>query len=403
MRVLQVNKYGTRSSGADNYFLDVGTRLAADGCDVAFMCMRPDAVPSHAPVFEVPDIEFHSTTGARAKAGAAGRVLWSREARSVLECAIADFRPDVIHLHNYAHQLSSSVIAAAKEAGIRTVATAHDYKLVCPAYTAMRDGQPCFRCAPGNPSHCLGGRCLHNSTVWSAVAVAEAAFVRAGRSRRVPDAVFAPSQYMADRLRQSWLSSTNLSTHVVRNPIEPVVAAPRSLDEGSGIYVGRLSGEKGLDVLVRAAASSGVRVAVVGDGPERSTLEALATAVNAPIRFTGFLNGADLDREWARASFFVMTPTWPENAPLALLEAMTRGLPALLSQVGGLPELPALYGGGRMVPSRDIDATAAALRDFESGVFPKAADLSRLTADLSWDAHILRLRHHYSEDVSDAD
>ena len=403
MRVLQVNKYGTRTSGADNYFLDVGARLADAGHAVAYACMRPTAVPTEAPLFEVPDIEFHSTEGLRAKAAAAGRVLWSRAARAVLERALDEFRPDVVHLHNYAHQLSSSVVVAAKQAGVRTVATAHDYKLVCPAYTAMRDERPCFRCAPGNPAHCLGGRCLHGSVMWSAVGVAEAAFVRAGRSTRVPDAVFAPSQYMADRLQESWLSSTTLETHVVRNPIEggpDKRQAPSAA--GGGIYVGRLSGEKGLSVLVRSAARAGVGVTVVGDGPERADLEALAARLDAPVTFTGFLKGPDLEREWQRASFFVMTSTWPENAPLALLEALVRGLPAILSDVGGLPELPALYGGGRMVPPGDVSATAASLADFGSGRRPRSADVSRLKADLSWDTHLGSLLEHYGEDVARA-
>ncbi len=396
MRVLQVNKFGTRTSGADNYFLDVTARLADAGHDVAVVCMRPSAVPPAAPVFEVPDIDFHGVEGPRAQAAAAARVMWSRTAERVMTDALRTFRPDVVHLHNYAHQLSSSVVAAAHEARVRTFATLHDYKLICPAYTAVRDGRECFRCAPGNPTHCIGGRCLHGSLAWSTVAAAEATFVRAGRDRRVPHTLLAPSQYMADRMSESWLKSVGTVVHTLRNPIAMPAEAvsARSTVRPSGLYVGRLSAEKGLDVTIRASAAAGVPVTIVGDGPERAALETIATEVGAPVTFTGFLGGAELEARFAEAGFFVMTSTWPENAPLALLEALVRGLPALLSDVGGLPELINVYGGGRLVPPRDERATVAALQAFAAGAV-EPADVTRLAADLSWDTHLAALLRHY--------
>ncbi|MFN2537286.1 MAG: glycosyltransferase [Mycobacteriales bacterium] len=397
MRILQVNKFGTRTSGADNYFLDVGARLAAGGSEVGYLCMRPAAVPADAPLFEVPDVEFHGDKSARDQLAAARRVLWSREGLVAMRAALRTFRPDVVHLHNYAHQLSSSVVAAAYEAGVATVATAHDYKLICPAYTAMRDREPCFRCAPGNPSHCVGGRCLHDSLTWSTVAAAEAAFVRRGRDTRVPGTVLAPSQYMADRLSGSWLQGAGVRVHVLRNPIEAVsVAAPVGRREGAGIYVGRLAAEKGLDILVRAAAAARVEIVIVGDGPERDSLERLARELDAPVRFPGFLTGAALEAEWSKAGFFAMTSTWPENAPLALLEALVRGLPALLADIGGLPELVGRYGGGRLVPPGDVGAAAAQLPSLAAGDVA-AADVVALTNALSWDAHLVTLLSRFEE------
>lgn len=397
-----MNKFGTRTSGADNYFLDVASRLTGHGIEVAYLCMRPSDVPADASVFEVPDVEFHGHRSPAEQLSAARRVLWSREGADTMQKALRVFRPDVVHLHNYAHQLSSSVIASARRAGVPTVATAHDYKFVCPAYTAVRDGRPCFRCAGQNPTHCIGGRCLHGSLSWSTVAAAESALVRAGRAKRVPELILAPSQYMADRLAASWLSRAGVHVELLRNPIgwtERVESWPaRSC---RGIYVGRLSSEKGLDVMIRAAARSGVGITVVGDGPQREVLEQLAADLRAPVQFAGFLRGEALEREWERAGFFVMTSTWPENAPLALLEGMVRGLPALLTDVGGLPELINAYGGGSLVPPGDVEATAVQLSAFSVGAVGPA-NVGDLARDLSWHSHLGGLTAHYEEVVARA-
>ena len=400
MRILQINKFGTRTSGADNYFLDVSQRLT-DTMEVGYLCMRPKAVPTHAPLFEVPDIEFHETRSLTEQMSAARRVLWSKEAARTLEQALSVFRPDIIHVHNYAHQLSSSILAITRRAGIPTIATAHDYKLVCPAYTATRDGETCFRCATGSPMHCLAGRCLHGSLSWSGVAAAEAVLVRSGRLKRIPDCILAPSRYMAEQLSGSWLGRFDVPIYMLRNPIEIPQRPVRSSRRGGGLYVGRLSAEKGLDLLIQAAACTDVPFTIVGDGPEREPLQRQSIESSAPVRFTGFLTGNALEKEWSKASFFAMTPSWPENAPLALLEALVRGLPALVTSVGGLPELVDLYGGGRLIPAGDREAIALGLRAAALGQL-RSADITRLTSDLNWEAHLRSLRARYEEIVGRA-
>jgi glycosyltransferase involved in cell wall biosynthesis len=97
-----------------------------------------------------------------------------------------------------------------------------------------------------------------------------------------------------------------------------------------------------------------------------------------------------------------MTPNWPENAPLALLEALVRGLPALLTHVGGLPELIDLYGGGRLIPSGDIEAAVSGLRAAAMGQL-HSADVRRIVFDLSWEAHVRSLLARYEEVAARAD
>jgi glycosyltransferase involved in cell wall biosynthesis len=181
----------------------------------------------------------------------------------------------------------------------------------------------------------------------------------------------------------------------------PAQSQASNKSEMSGLYVGRLSPEKGLEILVRASARAGVYITIVGDGPERSFLEGLAAELRAPVRFAGFLSGEALEREWNAASFFAMTSICPEVAPLAMLEALVRGLPALLTNVGGIPELVNLYGGAKLVAPWDVEATAAGLREFARGG-TATADIAKIAADLSWDAHLSTLLDKYQEAVARA-
>ncbi|MEV6494129.1 glycosyltransferase, partial [Actinoplanes sp. NPDC051633] len=112
MRVLHVNKFLYRRGGAEGYMFDVARLQERDGDEVAFFGMEhPENddmpyrrhFPSHVDLY-------------RDRVAAAGRMMWSSSARRGLQRVVADFRPDVVHLHNVYHQLSPSVVAAARAA-----------------------------------------------------------------------------------------------------------------------------------------------------------------------------------------------------------------------------------------------------------------------------------------------
>ena len=135
----------------------------------------------------------------------------------------------------------------------------------------------------------------------------------------------------------------------------PVAARPRDTHHGQAdtvtlVTVARLSAEKGIDDLVRAVAllrDRGVsaRVIVAGDGPEASQLAALAAELGVTdlVELRGFVqHGPSLVDLLDKGDVFVL-PSHSEGQPHALLEAMTRALPAIGTRVGGIP---ALLGDG---------------------------------------------------------
>lgn len=121
----------------------------------------------------------------------------------------------------------------------------------------------------------------------------------------------------------------------------PVDPAPRARPGDALLTVARLVPSKGVDRVLRLGARLGRPVVVVGDGPERPRLEALAAELGVRATFTGATRDIPWDGTWALALFSRPYPdgSGAEGLGLVLLEANARGIPTLGSNVGGIPEV----------------------------------------------------------------
>jgi glycosyltransferase involved in cell wall biosynthesis len=159
-------------------------------------------------------------------------------------------------------------------------------------------------------------------------------------------------------------------------PLAEEVSAARSAfgisDEAAGdsviLAVGRLSGEKGhadlfqaLSILARVPGIPKFRAVMVGDGPERDNLTALALRLGIQDRIvmTGFQKDV---RPFYRMATLMALPSHSEGSPYVLLEAMAAGLPVAATRVGGVPEHIENGVTGLLVPGRDPAAMAEALQ-----------------------------------------
>ncbi|HUF92976.1 MAG TPA: glycosyltransferase family 4 protein [Candidatus Limnocylindria bacterium] len=151
---------------------------------------------------------------------------------------------------------------------------------------------------------------------------------------------------------------------VVPNAIDVVRFAPDSAAAratGRVIFVGRLAPEKNLGALVEAVARvPGARLRLVGEGPERATLEAAARRAGAEVEFTGTVANDAVPRLLNDAAVFAL-PSQYEGQPKALLEAMACGLPVLGADVPGIREA-VRHGDTGWLCAPDADGLAHALR-----------------------------------------
>lgn len=176
--------------------------------------------------------------------------------------------------------------------------------------------------------------------------------------------------------------------------------APRTV-----ISVGRLDPVKGHDILLRAFAQvlehvPGARLVIVGDGGYRPVLERLAAelGVDDSVEFTGDLDAGAVRDRLADAGVFVL-PSRSEGLPLALIEAMAAGLPAVATAVGGVPEI-VTPGTGLLVqpedPVRLASTLSHVLLDGEAGAElakqarPRAREFSARAADAQYEDVLVR-------------
>jgi glycosyltransferase involved in cell wall biosynthesis len=404
MRILHVNKFLYRRGGAETYMLDLAALQRQAGHEVEFFAMRhPENVPARFEPWFPPQVDFEpAPTTLPEQVRGAGRLLWSRSAAAGIDAVLRAFRPDLVHLHNIYHQLSPSILRPIRRADIPAVMTLHDYKLACPTYRFLDHGTICEACVPRKFWNAALRRCNGGSLAASALSALEMTWHTAADLYGGVRVFACPSRFLEGKMREGRVHPSRLRW--VPNFVEVGAIEPKDRPGGHVVYAGRLSSEKGVDVLIEAIARHPELTAdIAGDGPERPSLERLASdrAVADRIRFHGRLP-ADRLRSLLRASAVLALPSrWYENMPLIVLEAFASGVPVVATDLGGIPELIQPGVDGIVAPREDPvalgDALAEIVRDPERGFEMGRAARAKAEREFSPAPHLERLGAIYDE------
>jgi glycosyltransferase involved in cell wall biosynthesis len=162
------------------------------------------------------------------------------------------------------------------------------------------------------------------------------------------------------------------------------------------VCVGRLSRQKGQLLLVEAVArlrEEGIRceVTLVGDGPLRQTLEDAVQrhGLEDSVRFAGWMSSQDVRGELLRSRALVL-PSFAEGLPVAIMEALALGRPAISTYVGGIPELVENGVSGWLVPAGSLDSLVEAIRAAATRPLDQLERMGRAGAERVQRAHNLR-------------
>lgn len=334
MKVLIANKFFFRNGGAEVVLFQERAFLKQLGHEVVDFSMRDSRnISSNYADYFVAGYDYRAS-GWVHKARAVSAFMHSWEAVRRIGVLIDRHRPDVLHCHNIYHQLTPSIIGAAKQRAVPVVLTLHDYKPVCPAYTRLREGAVCSKCLDGTFRGVIHGRCAEGSLARSALLYAEAVLQRWLGSYERVDKFIAPSDFM----RRSVLTRFREDqVDLLPNGVDLAEISQSFRDDNYVLYLGRLSAEKGIETLLRAHAASQARWAlrVAGTGPLETTLR----STYPRAEYLGHLTGGTLSAAVANASAVVVPSEWYENCPMSVLEAMAYGKPVVAARIGGIPEL----------------------------------------------------------------
>ena len=237
-------------------------------------------------------------------------------------------RPDVVHCHNPAPTLQAAV--GARLAGASCVVSTR-HSLVNPPYDVAAEVKYSVFC-------------------------------------RTCDWIVGICDATCDNLRHAPLARRARVVRIYNgvNPLEPVVSSDYPPKSGfTLIFVGRFAEVKDLKILIRAVGQAlpsvpDIQLWLVGDGPTRPELEDLTARLHLSNHVTFWGQRHDVARFFSAADLFVMT-SLSEGLPMALLQAMSVGLPALVTDIGGMAEVVRLCQCGILVPIGDVAATAMAI------------------------------------------
>lgn len=328
MKVLMVTALppSGRFGGAEKFCRNLSMKLVEKGLEVRILTSS-----SHNPVegMDVSGLEISGNL-VRIENLMARKFLFdyfSPENRRLLRSEIEDYNPDLVHFHGI-YGIGSDLIQFSLKR-LPTVATIHDCWPFCFRGIASINGKECdLRCF--NCRFPLGSltRLIKINQVRNAVLIA-------------------PSKYLTGLL----LSAGFKNVKHIYNAIDVLDYAFPKLNRRI-LFVGRLVPEKGIEYLCEACINANVPLDIIGTGPLLNSLNKKFNNYNN-INFLGFME--DVSEQYQKGGVIAVPSICPDNFPTVLLEAMSFGIPAIASNIGGIPEIVKDGYNGRLFAPGDLN------------------------------------------------
>jgi glycosyltransferase involved in cell wall biosynthesis len=243
------------------------------------------------------------------------------------------FAPDVMHVHNTMPLVSPSVYWAARKRGVPVVQTLHNFRLLCPQAMFVREGKVCEDCLGKVPWRGVVHKCYRDSAVQSAVMAGMLTTHRAlGTYDTQVNRFIALNEFCRNKMIEGGLKAERI--RVKPNFVE-WLAPPSWEGRDGGLYLGRLTPEKGVDVLLRALGRlPGQRLTAIGGGPMEAEVRAALGE-----GYLGFLPLSAIWGHLAKVGYMVVPSVWYEGFPRTIIEAFASGVPVIASRLGSLAEV----------------------------------------------------------------
>ena len=377
MKILQIHKFFSkqRGGGSVTSLFEMMTLLERKGHKMMIFSMKdPTNEPSP---YEKYFVSHYNVNDGNVfdKMRLVPRIIHNKEAAEKMEELLHFEKPDIAHLHNFYNYLTPSILPVLKKYRIPIVHKLSNYKILCPNYKLFTQGDVCMRCKGGKYYNAIIHRCLKNSYAKSAVGAMEA-YIHAWKdSYDTIDLFLAPSDFMKNMCVSFGIPEKKIV--LLRNVLNFSAYVPVWEKEPFILYMGRLSEEKGLYILIDAikilhdrGALHGHILKIAGKGPEEEKLQKYTreSGCSDKIEFVGFVeNGSDRWKNLlSKAHCSVLPSLWWDNSPIAVSESMAFGTPVIVSDRGGTKEQVEDGKSGMIFRSTDSHSLANKIEEFLS-------------------------------------
>jgi len=366
MKILLINKYFYLKGGAEKHFFALRQLLRDHDFTVVDFAMKDKKNISS------PDEKYFISYINTEKIFSwsifktLGRIFWSLEARKKIKKIIIKEKPNLAHLHNIYHQISPSILPIFKKYKIPVIMTVHDFALISPSINMFANGKIYAKIIGRHYYRCLFDRCVKKSFWLSLASALEMYFhhkILKVYQKNI-DLFICPSQFLAKMLIKAGFKEDKII--VLPNFITS--ANSSSIDKKENekylLYFGRLSAEKGINVLLETMKNlPNINLKIAGTGPEEvNCLNTIKKYDLKNVALLGYQTADHLLSLISNAYAVVVPSICYENCPLSILESLALGKPIIASDIGGIPELITNNGNGLLVKANNPEALATAIK-----------------------------------------
>jgi glycosyltransferase involved in cell wall biosynthesis len=324
MRILKIHNYYLQPGGEDTVFQAEIDLLRSRGHEV------------------IEYLEFNKNIESMNKAFVALQTVWSQASYNKIKKKIQEIKPDVVHFHNTFPLISPSAYYACHELNIPVVQTLDNQRLICPAASFYRDGKLCLDCL--GKTLALPGvlhACYHNSHSHTAVVASMLAFHRwLGTWQTKIDVYLCSTNFYRDLFVQAGfpISKIIVMPHFVQQRNHYDI---KKTQENYALFVGRLDPEKGIKTLLEAWRRLDFPLKIRGGGrlDEFSREYVRQHGINN-IEFVRRMDEVELSDLISNAQFLIVpSEGFYETFGMVIIEAYSRGIPVIASNIGVTSEL----------------------------------------------------------------
>lgn len=257
---------------------------------------------------------------------------YSKRSKKIITKQIEQFKPDIVHVHNFFPRLTPSIYDACIEANVPIVQTLHNYRLLCPGGFLLRENKICEKCVTKSPYNAVIHRCYRDSYIGSLFVAHMVSFHRRKKTwLNKVDQFITLTNFARNKFIEAGFPKEKLSVKPnfnVNMEYKEVIRCKQAL------FVGRLSPEKGISLLIDGWKNIDYKLDVAGDGP----LLPKKNNINN-INFLGRQSREQVSKLMVKSSFLILPAISYEGFPMVIAEAFSYGLPVICSRLGGMAEI----------------------------------------------------------------
>ncbi|RDB04733.1 glycosyltransferase family 4 protein [Runella aurantiaca] len=309
--------------------------------------------------------------------------FWNLSSSKRIKKSILEFKPDIIHVHNFHFASGPIIIRVANKLGIPIVVTLHNYRLLCPSATLLSNDSLFLDSITSRfPWLAIKKKLYRNSyiqTFW--LGLVNWLHKKIGTWYLV-DKYIVLTGFSKNIFLNSWLGRNPDKFVVKPNFIQNYFVSPVSRNN-KFLFVGRLSEEKGITLLLNVFKNIDYQLLIAGDGP---LLDDVCTASNTynNITYLGSLNKSQILNEMNCCTALLFPSIWYEGMPMTILEAFSVGTPVIASNLGAMASMITHKFNGLHFETGNSDSLKSAL-DFWVNSDERFKKLLQENAKLTYD------------------